>query len=755
MAPCYHRFDPMSLRIFRIATPLLCLLAWLPAGRVAAQDGSDAPGRPRVGLVLSGGGARGLAHVGVLKALEELRIPVDAIAGTSMGAVVGGLYASGMTAAEIDALMRSIDWGAAFRDRPARNTLNFRRKQDDREFLVRFPLGIQGGSIRVPRGLIQGQRLTQTLRIETLPVAAIEDFDELPTPFRAVAADLETGERVVLERGDLTAAMRASMSAPGVFAPVEVDGRLLVDGGIVENLPVDVAKSMGVDVVIAVDVGFLPVPRRELTSALAVSNQAITIMMLRETGRQRSLLSSDDVLVLPELGGLQSTDFAAAEKTIGLGLAAMRASTDRLAKLSLGEEPWQSYLAARARAPQQPVVHFVRTDRKSERYNERIQAELGPVMGQPLDPEALDSRLSHFYGSDNFEALDYRLVREGVLTGIEVSARRKSWGPNFLRFGLELQDDFQGNSSFSAGVRAQVTEVNRYGAEWQTDLQVGANPLFRTEFYQPIGYGSNWFVVPRLSIERQNFDVFEDDRRIATYRVRDSAAGLDFGREFGSWGELRGGVILGEGNRNLLVGDPGGPALPPRDRYDRGELMARFAVDRLDDVFFPRNGELFTLQWNAPREALGADVDADRLAFDWTHARSWGRNTLILSAAGGAHVSGPNDQVQDYYTLGGLFDLSGLSPDQISGPHFGIARTIAYRRIGSGQDGLFDVPTYLGFSLELGNVWLRRTDASVDTALFNGSAFVGFDTFLGPVYVAAGFGEGGDKSFYLLLGRIR
>jgi len=741
--------------MFRFAALILVLLTLLPAARAAAQDEVAEPPRLRVGLVLSGGGARGLAHVGVLQALEELRVPVDAIAGTSMGAVVGGLYASGMTAAEIDELMRGLDWGAAFRDRPARNTLNFRRKQDDREFLVRFPLGIQGGSFKVPRGLIQGQRLTQILRVETMPVAAVEDFDELPTPFRAVAADLETGERVVLERGDLTAAMRASMSAPGVFAPVEIDGRLLVDGGIVENLPVDVAKAMGVDVVIAVDVGFQPVPRKELTSALSVSNQAITIMMLRETGRQRSLMSADDVLVLPDLGSLQSTDFAAAGKTIGLGLAAMRASAAHLARLSLGDEPWQAYLAARGREPQQPVVHFVRTDRRSERYSERIQAELGPVIGQPLDPVALDERLSHFYGSDNFEALDYRLVREGVLTGIEVNARRKSWGPNFLRFGLELQDDFQGNSSFSAGVRAQVTEVNRYGAEWQTDAQVGVNPLFRTEFYQPIGYGSNWFVVPRLYIERQNVDIFEANRRVATYRVRDSAGELDFGREFGSWGELRGGVILGEGNRNLLVGNPNDPTLPPRDRFDRGEFMARFSVDRLDNVFFPRHGELFTLQWNGPREALGADANADRLTFDWTHARSWGRNTLILSAAGGAHVSGPTDQVQDFYSLGGLFDLSGLARDQISGPHYGIARTIAYRRIGSGQDGLFDVPAYVGFSLELGNVWERRSEASVDSALFNGSAFLGFDTYLGPVYLGAGFGEGGDRSFYLLLGRIR
>jgi NTE family protein len=747
-------FDPVIATMLRPSLLVCCLLAAVLPLPAAATEPAPAK-RPRIGLVLSGGGSRGLAHVGVLTALDELKIPVDAIAGTSMGAVVGGLYASGMTPAEIDKLMRDMDWSAAFRDRPARNTLNFRRKEDDREFLVRLPLGLQGGSFRVPRGLIQGQRLTQTLRLETLPVAAIEDFDRLPTPFRAVAADLETGARVIRGNGDLTSAMRASMSTPGVFEPVEIDGRLLVDGGLVENLPVDVVKAMGVDVVIAVDVGFQPVGRKELTSALAVSNQAITIMMQRETGRQRALLSASDILITPNLGSLPSTDFTDAAHTIGLGLAATRASADRLARLSLGDAQWRQYLAARKTQEPESVVHFVRTDARSERYSERIKAELGPVIGQPLDPVAMDARLSHFYGSDNFESLDYRLVREGAQTGIEVSARRKSWGPNFLRFGLELQDDFQGGNSFSAGVRAQVTEVNRYGAEWQTDLQIGAHPVLRTEFYQPVGYAGDWFVVPRLLVERQNIDVFESERRIATYRVRNQEAEFDFGREFGSWGELRAGIIAGRGDRHLLIGDPDDPGLPPRNPFDRGELMARFAVDRLDDAYFPREGELVTLQWNGPRESLGADEDADRLSFDWTHAASRGRSTLVLSAAGGAHVSGPTDQVQDFYTLGGLFNLSGLRPDEVSGPQFGIARAIYYRRIGSGQEGLFDVPTYLGFSLELGNVWMRRRDASFDSALLNGSAFLGFDTFLGPVYLAAGFGEGGDRTFYLLLGRIR
>jgi NTE family protein len=399
-------------------------------------------------------------------------------------------------------------------------------------------------------------------------------------------------------------------------------------------------------------------------------------------------------------------------------------------------------------------VQFVRADPRSERYRERIVAKFTPAVGKPLNPAAMERRVSQLYGDGNFELLDYKVVRNGDQSGVEVSARRKSWGPNYLRFGLELQDDFEGSNSFNAGVRALVTEVNAYGAEWQTDLRVGASPRFMTEFYQPIGYTSDWFVAPKMLIERRNFDIIEDRERLATYRIRNRELGIDIGRQFGRWGELRAGVLWGEGSRHLLVGDPDDPDLPPRTHFDRGELVARLSIDRLDDVYFPRHGELFTLQWNGPRESLGADAAADRISSDWTLARSFGRNTLVLSTSAGANVSGP-ESVQDFYTLGGLFNLSGLSPDSISGPHFAVARSIAYRRLGSGDEGFLNVPTYLGVSLELGNVWDRRADISFDSARVNGSAFLGFDTFLGPVYLAAGFDEGGNRSFYLLLGRIR
>ncbi len=757
----------MNARMARLLAAACCLLCASvaaaaeppPAPEPATEPPAAAPPagpRPRIGVVLSGGGARGFAHVGVLRVLEQMRIPVDAIAGTSMGAVVGGLYASGMSAAEIEDLAIRTDWNDAFRDRSPRANLSFRRKQDDREFLVRFPLGVKSGEFRVPRGLIQGQKLAQILRREMLAVAGIDDFDRLPSRFRAVATDLETGERRVLGSGDLTEAVRASMSAPGVLAPVEVEGKLLVDGGLVENLPVDVAKAMGVDIVIAVDVGFQLVGRRDLKSSLAVSNQMLTIMMQRETVRQRGLLTGTDILIEPALGNKLSMDFTGVPELIQLGADATRTQAAKLEALALDVTAWGVYVNTRENWTNEiPEIRFVRTDPRSERYQERIQAELSPAVGKPLDPVAMEKHLSHLYGDATFESLDYKVVEEGELKGIEVSARRKSWGPNYLRFGLELQDNFQGSTSFNAGVRGQVTEVNRYGAEVQIDLRVGENPRLLTEFYQPIGYASNWFVAPRILVERRNFDILEDDERLATIRVRNAEAGFDFGREFGSWGEVRAGLVRGEGSQSLLVGDPDSPGLPLREDFSRGEFFLQASLDRLDDVYFPRRGELVTLQWNAPREKLGADDDSDRVSADFMIARSYGRNTAIFSASGGSHVSGPETAVQDFYSLGGLFNLSGLSPDSISGPHFAIARAIYYRHIGSGEDTFLNVPIYLGASLELGNIWEDRSDISTSSARVNGAAFLGFDTFLGPVYLAAGFDEGGERSFYLLLGRIR
>src|SRR5450631_3784317 len=348
---------------------------WSAGSRADAESPPNAepPARPRICLVLSGGGSRGMAHIGVLKVLEELKIPIDCIAGTSMGAVVGGLYASGMTAHQIDATMRSVDWQEAFRDAPPRRDLAFRRKQDDRNFLVRLPLGLKHRQILLPKGFIQGQKLQETLRQLTLPFSNSTDFDLLPTPFRAVATDLETGNAVLMDKGDLAIAMRASISAPGVFAPVESHGRLLVDGGLAENLPVDVARAMHADILIVSDVSFPLQPRSALDSALSISNQILAILVRKDSDRQRSSLGKQDILIEPNLGSAAATDFTAPSAVITRGEDAARQAASVLSPYSVGEAAYRDYLARRAtREPGLPVIKFVRVDEQSKRYEKTI-----------------------------------------------------------------------------------------------------------------------------------------------------------------------------------------------------------------------------------------------------------------------------------------------------------------------------------------------------------------------------------------------
>src|SRR5882762_9390237 len=338
-----------------------CLICF--AGAARALDAAELPRdplvRPRICLVLSGGGARGMAHIGVLKVLEDLKIPIDCIAGTSMGAIVGGLYASGMTAHDIDATMRSLDWQEAFHDAPPRRDLAFRRKQDDRNFLVRLPLGLKHGQILLPKGFIQGQKLQETLRQLTLRFSNSTDFDRLPTPFRAVATDLESGDAVLLDKGDLAIAMRASISAPGVFAPVETQGRVLVDGGLAENLPIDVARKMHADILIVSDVSFPLQARSALNSALSISNQMLAILVRKDADRQKASLSPQDILIEPNLGSTPAADFTQPTAVIARGEDAARTAIAKLSGYGVGDGAYRDYLARRAaRQPGLPPIQF-------------------------------------------------------------------------------------------------------------------------------------------------------------------------------------------------------------------------------------------------------------------------------------------------------------------------------------------------------------------------------------------------------------
>jgi NTE family protein len=701
-----------------------------------------------------------------------------------MGAIGGVLYASGRTAAKIDSTMRSVDWQEAFRDAPPRRDLAFRRKQDDRNFLVKLPLGLKHGKVLLPKGFIQGQKLQETLRQLTLPFSNTTDFDLLPTPFRAVATDLETGGAVIMDKGDLAIAMRASMSAPGVFAPVELNGRLLVDGGLAENLPINVARAMHADILIVSDVSFPLQPRAALDSALSISNQMLAILVRKDSDRQRATLAPQDILIEPNLASATATDFTAPSYVIARGEDAARNAVTRLSAYGVGDAAYRNYLARRAtREPGLPAIKFVRVDEQSKRYEKTILAEMQPLVGKPLDLDEVGKRITELYGLGNFETLDYSLVDQKSGTGqrgdtgrgsdtgqrgdtgrgsdtgqggdedsgLEVRARRKSWGPNYVRFGLNLEDDFQGNSVYNAAARFVLTELDDLGAELLTDVQIGSDTKIASEFYQPLNASRTWFVAPSARVEARELLVYDKDVEVAEFRDRQAEADIDFGREIGNWGEIRVGYHRTNGATRERLGDPD----LVESQYNLGEYFFKFSYDRLDNVHFPREGQTFTLQWDANRTNLGADIASDKVQADWLMARSRGRNTILLWTSAGSTLDGnfkPN-ALPEFYSLGGFFNLSGLAPQSLYGPHYAIARAIYFRKIGSGGEGFFEFPAYIGASLELGNTYQQRGDISYGSAHKDGSLFVAFDTFLGPVYLGTGYDQSGNSAFYLFLGR--
>jgi NTE family protein len=714
---------------------------------VAAAPPDTGQDRPRIGLVLGGGGARGAAHIGVLRELENMRVPIDAIAGTSMGAIVGGLYASGRTPAELEDLIASLDWKYAFQDTTSREHMIFRRKQDDEAFPIRVELGLRDGDLVLPEGLISGQKLAWILRDQTLQVSNVSDFDDLPTPFRAVAADIETGEAHVMSDGDIVHAMRASMSAPGIFSPVHIDGHRLVDGGLTGNVPVDAMREMDVDIIIAVDVEFPLYSPDQLGSAFSITGQMLTILIRKETLRQLEGLSDSDILIRPDLGDFGSTEFEKISETVEPGATATKAQKDRLSELSIDVESYEQFQASRNMRQHQPErIAFVRIRDDGPLPSKFLRSHIQTRVGDEIDTERLADDAGRLYGLGLYERVGFQFVTEGSETGVEFATVPKSWGPNLLKFGISYEDNFEGSTSFNVSARLTKTGLNSYGAEWRTDARLGTDPFLFTEFYQPISADSRFFVAPRAIIEQRNFNVFSGDDAIATYRVSEGEIGFDVGRELGRWGEFRVGIQRGVGDARVKVGDP---ALSNID-FDTGGFFARFRIDTLDNAQIPLHGTRLDLIWNGSRPGLGADGDFDTIETELTTVLTSGRNTFSFGLDYATTLDS-NDTIQEFFPLGGFLRLSGFERGAISGPHAGVARAVYYRR--SGDTGsLLEMPLYIGASIEVGNAWQSRSEISTSSLLVHGSLFAGLDTFLGPLFIGAGFGEGGNSSFYLFLG---
>lgn len=737
-----------------VTAAAMLLLLIVGRAATAAVDRSEQDtgetGRIRVGLVLGGGGARGAAHIGVLQELERLRIPVDAIVGTSMGAIVGGLYASGMSSAELEDLVATLDWAEALSDSPARSDLPFRRKQDDQQYPINLELGLGDGELQLPQGAIQGQNLDLLLRELTLDVSHVDDFNQLQIPFRAIASDLVTGQPYVMGEGDLATTIRASMSVPGALAPVAMGDRLLADGGLVGNLGVEVMQQMDVDVIIAVDVEFPLYRLEELTSALAISEQVLTILIRNETERQIEKLSENDVLIRPDLGLFGSTDFAHSVETLEPGITATRDQADRLRQLSLDEVAYKRHIAARRPLPHEDeLIAFVRVEHDNRVSAELLERQMQLKAGDPVDAQALAQEANRLYGLRVFEKVGYRLVEDDGKTGVEFAAKARSWGDTFVMFGLSIEDDFEGSTAFNFAMRFWRPAINRYGGEWRTDVTVGTSPLLASEFYQPLRLDSRLFVSPKLELSQRNFDAFLLDEAAARLRLTEARIGIDAGLELGTWGEFRIGTYRGAGDARVKVGDP---TIPNSD-FDIGGAFAQLQFDSFDNANFPRSGRRGEVLWDFSERSLGADSDYEALSLDFNQAWSRGKSTLV-AGVDFTTTHDADDVVQAFTPLGGFLRLSGLERGALSGPHAGVARLVFYRRIGTSAGGLIEVPVYLGVSIEAGNAWQRQDDISLDDLQTNGSLFLGLDTYIGPIFLAAGVAEGGSTNFYLFIGAL-
>jgi NTE family protein len=704
--------------------------------------GEEPSRRLKIGLALGGGGARGAAHIGVLRELERLHIPIDYLAGTSMGSIVGGLYATGMSPDEMEKAVRAIDWNSLFSDDPPRADQSYRRKQDDQIYLFGFSIGVKNGHLALPVGLIAGDKLSFLLRSLTIRSAMERDFDKLPIPFRTVATVVQTGDIYVFSRGNVADAIRASMSVPGVFAPVELDGKILTDGGAVQNLPVQVVRAMGADIVIAVDVGESgEVAARPETFAQVLSQNS-DVAGRRNVAESRRLA---DLVIQPDLKGFGFLDFSNPVAPVPRGEAAVRQASETLARWAVSEADYDAWRKKQRGAPFSPVRITTVEVEAGSIDPRRLAGRVRTRAGQPLDLPVLEQDLERIHELDLFGSVDFELGPDGEGAKLKIIARPSARSEDTLHLGLALQTDFEGNSSFDILAGLNLREMNRLGGEWKTEAIVGNTIGAGMEFYQPVTYRGTFFVAPRITFSRSNKDIFLDEEPVAEYRTQLFHGGVDLGWAIGKIGELRVGYDRGRVHFDRRIGSP---VLPDLDA-DTGAIVARTTFDQLDKIAFSHSGFYAHAEYTGSRESLGATVPFDKLQAGVFIPKTFGKQTWTLTVFGGDSL-GSTLPPWEAFTLGGYRRLSGMAPGQLSGQTQAFASMATYRKIGSlGMLGSI----YLGGSLETGNVWQSHSAATFSDLRAAGSVFLGVDSLLGPLSIGYGIADRGNRAFTVFLGR--
>jgi NTE family protein len=728
-----------------LVLPLQALAA--DARKLEAGAAPSAPSRPRICLVLSGGGARGAAHVGVLKVLETLRVPVHCIAGTSMGAIVGASYASGMGTDEMLAEMAQITSERLFNDKPPRADQPMRIKADDNLPLATPELGLNDGKLSLPTGLVNGVALEGELR-RLVKVRDARRFDQLPIPFRAVATSLGDGQMVVFDRGLLPTAMRASMAVPGLIAPLKVGDRLLIDGGLVRNLPIDVARAMGADVIIAVNLG-TPLMRPDQIQGLqGVSMQTLGILTEQNVRVSLQHLRPHDVLIEPALGDFSAADFDNLVKAVPFGEAAALQAASRLRTLAM---PAPEYAQLRRQqqggeAPALPVIAAVEIAGQRRVSAEAIVQTMQTQAGQPLDLDALDLDMRRIYGSGDFESVRPELRDSGGTQTLVVNVTEKGWGPQYLRLGLSLSSDLGADAQFNFYGQLRSTWLNSFGAEWRNDVVLGNDVVLASRFYQPLSPNQRWFVEPRVAYSDTPLYIYSRDVLAALYRERTPGVGLDAGLNFNQYGQLRLGVY--RGNSKLDLGS-GQLFLPRKLEADLGLMQASLRVDQLDSSSFARSGYLLALNAQVSRTQFGASQNYARYDAEVRAAFSRGEHTLRLALRGGGSTKADALPVYAMFRLGGFLNMSGFRQQQLLGTRFVYGRALYQARLGSVP--LFE-GAYAGLAYEMAD--MPQTVAANNRSTFQSfTAYLASDTPMGVAYFGVGHANQGTTAVYLYLGK--
>lgn len=729
----------------------------------AADNDAGATSRPRIGLVLSGGGARGYAHLGVLQYLEKLRVPVDYIAGTSMGALVGGLYASGISAQELERRLSHINLSDIAFDRSERARLPQSQREDDFQYPISITAGYDNGRFKLAPGLVQGNNLLTLLQNWTAQLPADISFDLLPTPFRAVATDLGQGTEVIIDRGSLPRAMRASMAVPGLFAPYQIDGRMLVDGGLVSNLPVQEARSMGADIIIAVNIASPLQDPAALQSPPAVMQQMVGILILQNVKAQKALLGQNDILIEPELPGISLTDFARGKDGIKAGWEAAQAQSRRLAELSLSPQQWQAYLASRHHDVALPgdihidVIEINSSGRIPASY---VRSRLNVKEGDIYNADSLNQQLSQLATNGDFNTLTQEMQSRNGRNVLRIDVEEKSWGPQYLLFGLGISNTFDGHGNVNLQIGHRYPWITQTGLEWRNDLILGnESTSLHSELRQPIHDASGIFGIymsPYINIGRRFVDAYLDgsDAKASPamrYRIDTGVVGFDFGMPLARLGDLRLGVSYQRTAYTPtyhFINDNHGSLFNPSSS-SQPVARARLTIDQLDDPLFPRKGYYIYSELDHGFGQVDESYGTAQLKTLWAFSRK--RDTVNMALEGASNLS--NNNTGPGFFLGGFQRLSAYAADQFYGNYLLYSRLTYLRNLDDDSLPGLRHPV-LGISLEIGNVWQARDAFGNGPYKRSISLFLGGNSPIGPLYFGTALGQQGVWNLYLQLGRV-